>query len=233
MDAARTHIEGASQAERGEPIPLSALQHAVYCLRQAALIHLERMWAENRFTAEGDILHMAADRPGKRRVRGVRRVSSLPVASTRLGLAGVADMVEFVKTEDGREIPLPVEYKRGKPKAHRADEVQLCAQGLCLEEMFTVPVPEGALFYGETRRRVGVAFEAELRDLTEQTAAELRAVFASRQTPPPTPQKSRCRACSLAELCRPVAVRRSAAAWTRRALAEMLAAEADAPPELP
>jgi len=224
---------GAERSAAGDPIPLSALQHAVYCLRQAALIHLERMWAENRYTAAGDILHVAANRPGQRRVRSVRRVSSLPVASARLGLAGIADMVEFVKTEDGRETPLPVEYKRGKPKAHRADEVQLCAQGLCLEEMFAVPVPEGALYYGETRRRVGVAFDAELREITERTAAELRAVLASGATPPPTPHKSRCRACSLLDLCRPAAVRRSAAAWTRRTLAEMLAAEADAPPELP
>ncbi|WP_307155722.1 CRISPR-associated protein Cas4 [Rhodopseudomonas julia] len=210
-------------AEGAEPIPLSALQHAVYCLRQAALIHLERMWAENRFTVEGDILHIATDRPGQRRVRGVRRVSSLPIASTRLGLAGVADMVEFLKTEDGREIPLPVEYKRGKPKPHRADEVQLCAQGLCLEEMFGRPVPEGALFYGETRRRVAVTFDTGLRALTEETAAKLRAVFSKHVTPAPTPHKSRCRACSLSELCRPKAVARSAGAWTQQRLADLLA----------
>ncbi|MCF1503201.1 CRISPR-associated protein Cas4 [Afifella sp. H1R] len=210
-------------AEGGEPIPLSALQHAVYCPRQAALIHLERMWAENRFTAEGDILHITADRPGQRRVRGMRRVFSLPLASKRLGLAGVADLVEFHATEDGREVPLPVEYKRGKPKAHRADEVQLCAQALCLEEMLGRPVPEGALFYGETRRRVAVTFDTGLRAVTEETAAELRTIFAEHVTPAPTPHKSRCRACSLAELCRPTAVVRSAGAWTRQRLADLLA----------
>ena len=103
----------------GEPIPLSALQHAVYCLRQAALIHLERMWAENRFTAEGHVLHINADQAGSRRVRGIRRETSLQLASKRLGIAGVADLVEF-QVRDGREIPFPVEFKRGGPKLHRA-----------------------------------------------------------------------------------------------------------------
>lgn len=208
-----------------EPIPLSALQHAVYCLRQAALIHLERMWADNRFTAEGDVLHLVADRPGQRRLKGVRRVSALPIASRRLGIAGVADLVEFHATADGGEVPLPVEYKRGTPKAHRADEVQLCAQGLCLEEMTGTPVPEGALFYGETKRRVVVPFDRELRALTEATIDSLRTVFESRITPPPTSEKSRCRACSLAELCRPLAIARSASAWRSRALADLLAEE--------
>lgn len=113
-----------------EPIPLSAVQHAVYCLRQAALIHLERLWAENRFTAEGDVLHAVADKGGSRKARGVRRVMALPLGSRRLNLVGVADMVEFAP--DGTAFP--VEYKRGKPKLHRADEAQLCAQALCLEE---------------------------------------------------------------------------------------------------
>ncbi|MCA1300748.1 CRISPR-associated protein Cas4 [Stappia indica] len=146
-----------------DPIPISALQHAVYCLRQAALIHLERMWADNRFTAEGDRLHAAVDLPGGRKVRGVRRESALPLASARLGIAGVADLVEFLpQATDGRagiETLCPVEVKRGKPKLHRADEVQLCAQGLCLEEMTGAAVPEGVLFYAATRRRVAVPAE--------------------------------------------------------------------------
>jgi CRISPR-associated exonuclease Cas4 len=136
------------------PIPISAIQHAVYCLRQAALIHIERLWEENRFTAEGRVLHAATQEPGGRYSRGVRRISAMPLASRRLGLAGVADVVEFHRTSQGEETPYPVEYKRGKPKAHRADEAQLCAQALCLEEMTGRTVPEGALFYGETRRRV-------------------------------------------------------------------------------
>ena len=103
------------------PIPISAVQHAAYCLRQAALIHIERLWEENRFTAQGRVLHEQADTPAERRMRGVRRVTALPIASTRLGIAGVADLVEFHVRGDG-ETPFPVEFKRGKPKPHRADE---------------------------------------------------------------------------------------------------------------
>ena len=204
------------------PIPLSALQHAVYCLRQAALIHLEQLWADNRFTAEGDVLHAVTDKGGKRKMRGVRQVAALPLASARLNLSGIADVVEF-RPVAGRDVPYPVEYKRGKPKLHRADEVQLCAQGLCLEEMFGVPVTEGALFYAETKRRVAVPFDAELRALTEATVADLAAVLASRITPPPTPHKSRCRACSLHDLCRPEQLARPVLAWRARMLAGLLA----------
>lgn len=211
-----------------EPIPLSALQHAVYCLRQAALIHLERMWAENRLTAEGQVLHLSADEPGRRKVRGVRRVNALPLASRRLGVGGVADLVEFHRM-GAVEVPFPIEIKRGKPKLHRADEVQLCAQALCLEEMMGVAVPEGALFYGETRRRVVVPIDAELRQLTEATIADLRRIFATLETPPPTPHKSRCRACSLLELCRPATVSRPAAAWRRRAVDRLLADDGSGP----
>lgn len=205
-----------------DPIPLSALQHAVYCLRQAALIHIERLWAENRFTAEGDVLHAVADKGGNRRMRGVRRVMALPLASRRLNLTGVADVVEFLPGPEG-ERPFPVEYKRGKPKLHRADEVQLCAQGLCLEEMTGRPVPEGALFYAQTRRRVTVPFDPGLRALTEATVAALAEVFATGGTPPPTPHKSRCRACSLVDLCRPDTVARPVRAWRERMLAKALA----------
>lgn len=200
-----------------EPIPLSALQHAVYCLRQAALIHLERLWAESRFTAEGDVLHAVADKGGSRKARGMRRVLSLPLASERLNLVGTADLVEF-----HGDTPFPVEYKRGKPKLHRADEVQLCAQALCLEEMTGQPVPQGALFYAQTKRRVGVPFDAPLRALTENTAADLASVLASRQTPPPTPHRSRCRSCSLLELCRPEAFARPVRQWRDRMLAKAL-----------
>lgn len=198
------------------PIPISALQHAVYCLRQAALIHLERMWADNRLTAEGEVLHAVTDKGGKRSGRGVRRVNALPLASARLNLTGIADLVEFSRTNpDAPETAYPVEYKRGKPKLHRADEVQLCAQALCLEEMTGQPVPEGALFYAQTRRRVRVPFDDDLRALTGETVAALAAVFTSGQTPPPIAQRSRCRACSLLELCRPDAYARPVRAWRR------------------
>jgi CRISPR-associated exonuclease Cas4 len=210
-----------------DPIPLSALQHAVYCLRQAALIHLERLWAENRFTAEGHVMHIAADRPGMRRVRGVRREMALSIASKRLGIAGIADVVEFWAGGEG-ETPYPIEFKRGKPKLHRADEVQLCAQALCLEEMTGKPVPEGALFYGETKRRVTVPFDAPLRALTEETTAQLREIFATRQTPKAVYRADRCRACSLLDLCRPKTMAKSAIAWRDRTLASFLE-EGDAP----
>ncbi len=205
-----------------EPIPLSALQHAVYCLRQAALIHLERQWAENRFTAEGDVLHAIADKGGRRKTRGIRQVMSLPLASQRLHLTGVADLVEFRAGPMG-ETAFPVEYKRGKPKLHRADEVQLCAQALCLEEMTGQPVPEGALFYAQTRRRMIVPFDPELCALTEAAVADLAGVLASRLTPPPTPHKSRCRACSLIEICRPEVHARPVRAWRDQMLAKALA----------
>lgn len=198
-----------------EPIPLSALQHAVYCLRQAALIHLERLWEENRFTAQGHVLHIVADKPDQRRVKNIRRVMGLAIASRSLGIAGVADLVEF-RTEGGREIAYPVEYKRGKAKKHRADEVQLCAQALCLEEATGLRISEGALYYAETKRRVAVQFDEELRQLTLETIAQLRRIFITQKTPPPTLHIERCRACSLRDLCCPKEIARPAKAWRSR-----------------
>lgn len=208
--------------EREDFIPISALQHAVYCLRQAALIHLEQAWEDNRFTAEGHVMHAVADKGGGRWARGLRRVMALPVASARLRLSGIIDVVEFHPQADGPEVPYPIEYKRGRPKLHRADEVQLCAQAICLEEMTGVPVPRGALFYGETKRRVEVPFDAGLRVLTEETAQAFAGVMASGRTPPPTVLKQRCRACSLKEICRPDAVARPARAWRSRMVAQLL-----------
>jgi CRISPR-associated exonuclease Cas4 len=207
--------------ERDDPLPLSALQHAVYCLRQAALIHIERLWEENRFTAEGRVLHEVAHEPGLRRQKGLRRVTALALACRRLNLAGVADLVEFRAGPDG-ETAYPVEYKRGKTKLHRADEVQLCAQALCLEEMTGRPVPEGALFYAETKRRLAVPFDTELRRLTEEAALQFGALFAAGRTPPAVWRADRCRACSLIELCRPKAARKSAIAFRARAIAAAL-----------
>ena len=204
-----------------DPIPISALQHAVYCLRQAALIHLERVWAENRYTAEGHVLHITTDKPGSRQARGTRRETALPVASKRLGIAGVADLVEFHATDDG-EAPRPVEYKRGKPKSHQADEVQLCAQALCLEEMTGWTVTEGALFYSETKRRVVVIFDDELRQLTELMIKQLRDIFTSQTTPSAVYIANRCRSCSLIELCRPKTSAKPARQWRDRMVATLL-----------
>lgn len=204
-----------------EPLPISALQHAVFCLRQAALIHVEQIWVENRFTAEGRVLHTAADQPGARRRGATRHVRAMALACRRLNLAGVADMVEFHAGPTG-ETPYPVEYKRGKPKTHRADEVQLCAQALCLEEMTGQAVPEGALFYGETRRRVVVPFDDDLRSLTETTAMAFAAVVASGQTPPARYKASLCRSCSLLEMCRPTVSGKSALAYRAKAVSGTL-----------
>jgi CRISPR-associated exonuclease Cas4 len=220
-----TEVAGPEETRYDDLIPLSALQHAVYCLRQAALIHLERMWAENRFTAEGQIVHLATHEPGARRRKGLRRVTALPLTSRRLGIAGVADLVEF-QADVGGETPYPVEFKRGKAKLHRADEVQLCAQGLCLEEMTGRLVPEGALFYAETKRRVVVPFDDQLRMLTEATVERLREVFVTGRTPPAVYRADRCRACSLLDLCRPRAVSRPARAWRERMIAALLEGEA-------
>jgi CRISPR-associated exonuclease Cas4 len=180
-------------------IPLSALQHQLFCPRQCALIHVEGLWAENTRTAEGHILHERVG-TGKPETRpGVRIERNVALRSLALGVIGKADVVELIGKPPK---PFPVEYKRGRPKAHRADEVQLCAQAVCLEEMFGCEVPEGALFYGEVRRRHPVAFDAELRDLTAQTAAAARANILSGHTPPPV-RIPGCRSCSLEALCQP------------------------------
>ena len=208
-------------------IPLSALQHWLFCPRQCALIHVEQLWAEDAATAEGRLLHEQVDagrgenRPGLRIARGIQ------LRSLALGVSGKADAVEL----HGRPpVPFPVEYKRGKPKPHRADEVQLCAQAICLEEAFGVPVPQGALFYGETRRRTPVAFDAALRALTIQVAADARAAILGGITPGPV-RTPACRRCSRHELCRPEQLENPPAVgrWFARrldlALAEALTTE--------
>ena len=209
------------QAAEDELISLSALQHYLYCPRQCALIHLERQWAENLFTAEGRILHEHTEKPGQD-IRGdVRGIRAMPIRSLALGVAGIADVVEMRRDDLGWR-PYPVEYKRGAPKAHHADEVQLCAQALCLEEMFNTEIAEGALFYGKTRRRRPVAFDAALRRLTYTAAAETRALIAAGRTPAPIYEAARCRSCSLAELCWPkrLSRRSSVAGWIVRCIDE-------------
>lgn len=184
-------------------IPLSALQHQLFCPRQCALIHVEGLWAEDAATAEGRILHEKVDAGRPETRPGVRVARGLQLRSFALGVAGKADVVEFHPGGGaGPPRPFPVEYKRGRPKPHRADEVQLCAQALCLEEMFGCAVPEGALFYGVTRRRQGVMVDAELRALTAAVAAEARAMIAAARTPPPV-RTPACRRCSLEPLCQP------------------------------
>ena len=197
-----------------ESLPLSALQHWLFCPRQCALIHVERVWAENQATAEGRVLHERADAGHPESRDGARVLRAVQVASEAHGLHGVADVVEM---RGG--IPYPIEYKRGRPKAHRADEVQLCAQALCLEEMTGHAVPEGALFYGKTRRRKVVAMDAGLRAMTLSVAAEARAAIDGGVLPPPVHVPRRCDACSLIELCRPEAPRDPGSGWMARRLA--------------
>lgn len=198
-----------------DSVPISALQHWLFCARQCALIHVERIWAENRFTAEGRQMHRRPD-AGRAEARGAQRtLRAVEIASHRHGLHGVADVVEM----EGRPPrPFPVEYKRGRPKPHRADEVQLCAQALCLEEMFGCAIPEGALFYGTTRRRKAVRFTEDLRALTIEAAEAVRRLIASGAIPAAEYDPARCEACSLAALCRP-RLARSAARWLARAIA--------------
>jgi CRISPR-associated exonuclease Cas4 len=208
-------------------LPISALQHLLFCERQCALIHVEQLWAENRLTVEGRQLHERADggRPESR--GGVRTARALPVRSLRLGLAGRADVVEFhADPGGGAARPFPVEYKRGRPKEHDADRVQLCAQALCLEEMLGSSVPAGALFYGATRRRLDVVFDAALRGVVESTAARLHALVASGVTPPAA-REPKCDSCSLLDLCLPDAIgpRRSAGRQFDRLLADSLTGE--------
>ncbi len=180
-------------------IPLSALQHHLFCPRQCALIHVEGLWAEDGATVAGRILHERVDAGGGETRPGIRIARGVALRSLALGVSGRADVVEY---HGKPPRPFPVEYKRGKPKTHRADEVQLCAQAICLEEMSGQIIPEGALFYGEKRRRTLVVFDVALRDLTAATARAARANIAAGHTPAPV-RTPACARCSMQELCNP------------------------------
>ncbi len=194
-------------------LPLSALQHYVFCPRQCALIHAEGVWADNRYTAEGRSLHGKTSRFRVETRGDVRTVYALPLQSVALGVSGIADVVEFHRDEGGvvvfgwrgRWRPFPVEFKRGRPKPHRADEVQLCAQAICLEEMLGCRIERGALFYGRTRRRHEVIFDEPLRRLTFEAAEGLHRLLRSGKIPKPVPSRA-CRLCSLVDLCMPFVV---------------------------
>lgn len=206
-------------------LPISALQHLIFCERQCALIHIEQVWADNQFTSEGNLLHERTHEGPDESRPGVRITRGMPVRSFALGLSGQCDVVEFHAGSAGASPALesaslssshvlPVEYKRGKPKAHAADEVQLCGQALCLEEMLRVHIERGMLYYGKRRRRTDVVFNSELRELTRDTAQRLHALITSRETPIAQREK-KCESCSLVEICMPDALRfrRSVASW--------------------
>lgn len=207
-------------------LPLSALQHYVFCPRQCALIHIEEQWVENRFTAEGRAQHDRVDRPEHEMRDGVRYEFGMAVRSLKLGLIGKTDVVEFhpaelsdlksqisnLKSHEGcSEISnlksparvFPVEHKRGRPKPDHCDWVQLCAQALCLEEMLSCSIPSGAIFYGKPRRRQQVDFTEELRTETVETIRQVHDLIQSAQTPPPEYNEKKCSACSLLDICLP------------------------------
>lgn len=230
-------------------LPLSALQHLLFCERQCALIHVERVWAENRFTAEGQILHRKAHEAKPETRDGVRITRGLPLHSLELGLSGQADVVlwkppagmeagaadrtlaQTLRAAVGQSLDrwtvTPVEYKRGRPKANDCDRVQLCAQALCLEEMLGIVVPRGQLFYGKRRRRTDVEFDETLRATTRRAAARLHEIVAAGITPAAGREK-KCDTCSLLPICLPDALgpRRSAVRYFERQLETSLTADA-------
>lgn len=183
-------------------IPLSALQHYVFCPRQCALIHIEQAWEDNLYTLRGDRAHEQVDIPVGMVRDGVRIEYALPLWNDKLGLVGRADVVEFA--ENG--IPYPVEHKVGKRRAQHADEVQLCGQVFCLEEMFETSISEGALYYARSRRRRVVPITSALRAETQRVIEEVRTRLQQGTLPPPVSDE-RCQHCSLIDICLPFADR--------------------------
>lgn len=206
---------------------LSGLQHFHFCRRQWALIHIEQQWTENLRTVEGALLHEKAHNKGARETRGDLVVArGLRVFSHTLGISGACDVVEFHRCADGVSLSgreglwrvFPVEYKRGKPKSHQADELQLCAQAMCLEEMLCCAVPQGALYYGEPRSRHPIEFTQELRQTVRESLAGMHRLYARGHTPKVKPTKS-CNACSMKDLCLPKLIKTpSPAAYMKKHL---------------
>ena len=201
-------------------LQLSGLQHFSFCRRQWALIHLEQLWQENWRTTEGNLMHSRAHDTQLRERRGdILTIRGLSVVSRTLGVSGQCDVVEFhrdpsgvhLQGEEGLWLPYPVEYKHGSPKENPADRLQLCAQAMCLEEMLCCPVPEGALFYGETHRRCVVSCDEELRNTVRQMLEDMHQLYRRGHTPQVKPSKA-CNACSLKELCLPALLRKDTSA---------------------
>lgn len=194
-----------------EYLMLSGIQHFKFCRRQWALIHVEQQWAENVHTVVGELMHQKAHDPyltEKRKDTII--VRALPVSSRELGASGECDIVEFQKCDDGIRLHghrglysvYPVEYKKGKPKESEEDKLQLTAQAMCLEEMFSTEILEGALFYGETRRREQVVFSTELREEVKQMFQEMHQYYKRGYTPK-VKQSKACNSCSLKDICLP------------------------------
>lgn len=198
--------------QESEFLQLSGIQHFSFCRRQWALIHIEQQWKENLYTIQGQILHERAhDETVRAHSRDKIIIRGLKISSSALGISGACDVVEFIRSksgarlfgEEGFWIPYPIEYKRGASKVCNADRLQLCAQAMCLEEMLSCSVTEGALFYGETRRRERVSFDEVLREQVRQMFEEMHNYFSRGYTPKVKTGKH-CNACSLKELCLPI-----------------------------
>ena len=183
-------------------LPLSALNHLVFCERRCALIHIEGVFVQNAFTVEGTFAHEAADYSGYEVKEGVRVLHALPLWSTRLKLSGKADIVEFLPIAGETEMPFPVEYKRGRRNRWQNDDIQLCAQALCLEEMLSVAISRGAIFHVLSKRRRDVEFTSVLRGQTEAAVSRLHELVASGQIPLAV-LMPKCEGCSLHEICMP------------------------------
>lgn len=218
-----------SSCSQEEYLQLSGLQHFAFCRRQWALIHIEQLWKENLRTVEGQLLHHRAHDETQRERRGnLLILRGLAIQSPTLGVSGVCDVVEFhaspqgvpIHGEEGLWLPYPIEYKRGKPKTNQADELQLCAQAMCLEEMLCCSIQEGALFYGETKRRTVVSFVPALRKQVVSLLQEMHQLYRRGYTPKCKPTKS-CNACSLKELCLPKLMKKqNVSAYLRSAMEE-------------
>lgn len=187
-------------------LAISALQHYAYCPRQFALIHVEQAWEENRFTAEGRLLHERVDSGQAEQRRGTRYERGVMLESQQYQLRGKMDLLEIESGDPPRYFP--VEYKRGKPKVEDWDRIQLCAQALCLEEMRNCVVEAGAIWYWEVRQRQNIEISTELHETTLAAIEGARAILQSGRTPEPTELTKRCRACSLVDVCEPKAFRK-------------------------
>lgn len=218
------------QYQEDDYLQLSGLQHFCFCRRQWALIHIENQWAENYRTVDGELMHENAHNADFQESRGdLLIVRGLAIHSARLGVSGQCDVVEFRRSPDGVSLrkreglwqPYPIEYKRGKPKEGLEDKLQLCGQAMCLEEMLCCAIPEGALYYGEPRRRLTVSFTQELRGQVQSSLEEMHDLYQKRYTPKAKPTKS-CNACSLKDICVPKLLRaKKVADYLSKAMEEL------------
>lgn len=213
--------------EESDFLQLSGLQHFKFCRRRWALIHIEQQWAENFRTMDGALMHQNAHNSEFRESRGDLFITrGVSVFSSTLGVSGQCDVLEYhrgtagipIRGKEGFWQPYPVEYKRGNPREDTGDTLQLCGQAMCLEEMLCCDIPEGALFYGEIRRRAVVPFTEELRAQVRQLLAQMHDLYHRGYTPKVKPSKS-CNACSLKEICLPKLMKsRSVAAYLKDAM---------------